>query len=241
MVAVIQACRYALDPTDGQHTALRSHCGARRHAFNWGLARIKANLDQRAAEASYDVPAGQLTPPVSWSAYSLRRDWNQAKAEAAPSCRFTTGAYGVTSDRRHVKLPRIGVVRTHESTRRLARHLERGTARIRSATVSHQSGRWFCSSSVEITRPAPTSGRPVTTAGVDLGVKSLAVLSTGLVVPDPKHLGLAQPAPRRLRRQAARRVGSDRSSGQRPSNRWRRTHAKIAQRRPAQAHNRPGP
>jgi hypothetical protein len=60
------------------------------------------------------------------------------------SCRFTTGAFGlVGGDRRHVKLPRIGVVRTHESTRTLARHVDRGTARIRSATVSHRAGRWL--------------------------------------------------------------------------------------------------
>ncbi|MEO6089117.1 MAG: helix-turn-helix domain-containing protein, partial [Umezawaea sp.] len=35
---VIQAYRYALDPTAGQEAALRSHCGAQRFAFNWGLA-----------------------------------------------------------------------------------------------------------------------------------------------------------------------------------------------------------
>lgn len=43
-----------------------------------------------------------------------------------------------SSFRLHPKL-----VRTHESTRKLARHAERGTARIRSATVSFRSGRWY--------------------------------------------------------------------------------------------------
>jgi putative transposase len=63
------------------------------------------------------------------------------------SCRFTTGAFGLPADgdRRHAKLPRIGLVRTHESTRKLARHVERGTARVRSVTVSYRQGRWFCS------------------------------------------------------------------------------------------------
>jgi putative transposase len=54
-----------------------------------------------------------------------------------------------------VTLPRIGLVRTQESTRKLARHVERCTARIRSATVTHQGGRWFCSFSVEIERHDP--------------------------------------------------------------------------------------
>jgi putative transposase len=53
-------------------------------AFNWGLARVKAVMDQRAAEASYGIIAGDLTPPISWSLYSLRKDWNTAKDRVAP-------------------------------------------------------------------------------------------------------------------------------------------------------------
>ncbi|MQA60025.1 MAG: IS200/IS605 family element transposase accessory protein TnpB [Actinophytocola sp.] len=148
---------------------------------------------------------------------------------AGLSCRFTTGSFGlVEQDRRHVKLPRIGVVRTHESTRKLARHVERGTARIRSATVSHRAGRWFCSFSVEITRHDPAPTRPGTAVGVDLGVKALAVLSTGEVVPNPKHLEVAQRELRRLQRQAARRVGPDKRTKQRPSKRWRKSQTRIS-------------
>jgi putative transposase len=84
MVTVIHAYRFALDPTAEQQAALRSHCGGQRFAFNWGLARIKANLEQRAAEKTYNVPDGQLTPSASWSAYSLRKDWNKAKWDVAP-------------------------------------------------------------------------------------------------------------------------------------------------------------
>ncbi|WP_170008955.1 helix-turn-helix domain-containing protein, partial [Rhodococcus jostii] len=84
MSTVLQAYRFALDPTCAQETALRSHCGGQRFAFNWGLARVRANLDQREAERSYGVTGEQLTPSMSWSAYSLRKDWNQVKGEAAP-------------------------------------------------------------------------------------------------------------------------------------------------------------
>lgn len=278
MNTVLQAYRFALDPTPQQQTDLRSHCGGQRYAYNWGLARIKANLGQRAAEKSYDIPDDQLTAPLPWSAYSLRKAWNQAKDTEAPwwsenskeayssglanlttaltnwrsshtgerrgrklsfpkfkgkrgtlSCRFTTGAIGlVDSDRRHVKLPRIGVVRTHESTRKLARHVERGTARIRSATISYRSGRWFCSFSVEITRNDLEHAQPDSVVGVDLGLKSLAVLSTGQVIPNPKHLDAVQRRLRRLNRQASRRVGPDKRCGQRPSHRWRKTQVRVA-------------
>ena len=56
--------------------------GAARVAFNWGLGRVKANLGQREAEKSYGIT--DLTPALSWSMYSLRKDWNQAKGVVAP-------------------------------------------------------------------------------------------------------------------------------------------------------------
>jgi hypothetical protein len=52
------------------------------------------------------------------------------KSRSRDTCRFTTGAIRVSSDRKHIQLPRIGVLKTHESTRKLARRLEGGTARI---------------------------------------------------------------------------------------------------------------
>jgi putative transposase len=119
-------------------------------------------------------------------------------------------------------------VRTHESTRKLARHIERGTARIRSATVSHQGGRWFCSFSVEVERHDPAPAQPDTVVGVDLGITSLAVLSTGEVIANPQHLEIAQREMRRLQRQAARRQGPDKRTRGVPSQRWRTTQARVA-------------
>jgi putative transposase len=53
-------------------------------AFNWGLARVKANLGQREAGKSHGITGDGLTPSLSWSLYSLRKDWNAAKATVAP-------------------------------------------------------------------------------------------------------------------------------------------------------------
>ena len=68
---VIRAFLFALDPTDAQADAFRSHCGAQRFAYNFGLELIRANLDQRAAKRTYGIGEDQLTEPVDWSAYSL--------------------------------------------------------------------------------------------------------------------------------------------------------------------------
>ena len=78
------AYRFALDPTPLQERDLRSHAGAARKVFNWGLARIKANLSQRDAEKSYGITDEDLTAALSWSLYSLRKDWNTVKDQVAP-------------------------------------------------------------------------------------------------------------------------------------------------------------
>uniref|UniRef100_UPI0034DACA8B hypothetical protein n=1 Tax=Paractinoplanes polyasparticus TaxID=2856853 RepID=UPI0034DACA8B len=41
-----------------------AHAGAARFAHNWGLARVKAVIDQRAAERSYGMPQDRLTEPA---------------------------------------------------------------------------------------------------------------------------------------------------------------------------------
>ena len=81
---VLQAYRFALDPNPVQESALRSHCGGQRFAYNWGLARVTVTMDQRKAEQSSGLEREELTPRLSWSAYSLRTDWNRAKGVVAP-------------------------------------------------------------------------------------------------------------------------------------------------------------
>src|SRR5207244_1084050 len=88
-----------------------------------------------------------------------------------------TGTIRVEPDRHHVTLPRLGTIKTHESTRTLARRLETGTARILSATVSHRQGRWFVSFQAEVKRDDAPPAQPDTVIGVDLGVSHRAVVS----------------------------------------------------------------
>ncbi|KDA43561.1 IS607 family element RNA-guided endonuclease TnpB, partial [Frankia sp. BMG5.23] len=122
------------------------------------------------------------------------------RGRARDSFRYTTGAYG-PADETYVKLPRIGRVKVHEPMGALTGRLADGRARLLGVTVSRTADRWFVSFTVEVDRDVPErpsrrqrAGGPV---GVDLGVKHLAVLSTGQTVPNPKHY---QRAERRLRR-----------------------------------------
>jgi IS605 OrfB family transposase len=149
------------------------------------------------------------------------------KRRARVACRFTTGQIKVLPDRKHVQLPRIGVVKTHESTRKLARRLEQGSARILAATITCQGDRWFVSFTVEVQRVIPASNSKSSVVGVDVGVRHLAVLSTGEVIPNPRALEGSLRKLRRLNRELARRTpGSKRRS--RTRQRLTRVHAHAA-------------
>jgi putative transposase len=75
---LITAAKFEVDwPTEPDRAALvRSHFGARRFAFNWGLAQVKADLDAKALDPSHEA--------VNWDLASLRWAWNRAKNEVAP-------------------------------------------------------------------------------------------------------------------------------------------------------------
>jgi IS605 OrfB family transposase len=128
------------------------------------------------------------------------------KGRCRDACRFTTGAIKVLDDRKHIQLPRIGILKTHESTRKLARRLELGTARIVAATITRTADRWFVSFTVEVKRTIPEYNGHDTVVGVDVGIRHLAVLSNEATVPNPHALECSLRKLRRLNRQLARRT-----------------------------------
>jgi IS605 OrfB family transposase len=69
---------------------------------------------------------------------------------------------------------------------------------------------------------------PDAVIAVDLGVKNLAVLSTGAVLPNPRHLDAALGRLRRISRTLSRRAGPDRRTRQTASRRWRRANQRRA-------------
>jgi IS605 OrfB family transposase len=158
----------------------------------------------------------------------------KVKGRGRLACRFTTGGIRVESDRHHVVLPRIGRIKTHESTRKLARRLEAGTARILNATISQTTDHWYVSFTVEVHRTLPTGPlsvqRRAGMVGVDVGIRHLAVLSTGEVISNPRPLESAQRRLRRLNRQLARRHGPRAPDGAHrvPSVGWRQTRKCLA-------------
>ena len=130
-------------------------------------------------------------------------------------------------ERAHAVLPRIGRVKLHEPGTRLAGLVADGQARVLGVPVRFGRGRWFAAFTAgqDISRPAPAD--PDAVAGIDVGIKTLAVLSTGEEIPNPRHLGRSLRKVRRLSRTVSRRRGPDRRTRQQPSNRWRHASAAL--------------
>ncbi|WP_329542158.1 IS607 family element RNA-guided endonuclease TnpB [Streptomyces sp. NBC_01358] len=188
-----------------------------KEAYNTGLVNASAAFDNYAKSKKGKRRGARVGVPRFKSKRKERR-----------SCRFTTGTIRIEADGRHVALPRIGTVRLHEHRPDLRARIDAGTMRILSATVRLDRGRWFVAFQVEEQQPLVKVARPDAAAGIDLGIKTLAVLadSDGIVSsePNPRHLDQEQKRLRRASRVVSRRQGPDRRTGRKSSRRWEKAN-----------------
>jgi putative transposase len=246
----VQAFRFALDPTDDQARALARHFGARRKAYNWTVATLKADIDawhatgvetvkpslralrKRWNTVKNDVCVNTETGQVWWPECSKEAyadgirgavdaywNWQQSrsgkragkrvgfprfkrKGRDADRVCFTTGAMRVEPDRRHLTLPVIGTVRTHENTRRIERLIRSGRAWVLAISVRRNGTRLDASVRVVVERPhQPNVALPDSRVGVDVGVRRLATVATadGTVIEHVENPRPLETALRRLR------------------------------------------
>jgi putative transposase len=145
------------------------------------------------------------------------------------SVRFTNQAVRII-DSHHVRIVRIGEVKTYESTRKLYRHLNRGTGKILAATVTQRSGKWAISFTVEVTRQVPVTRAPEKVIGVDVGLTTLYTGATPdgehvLRVANPRHFVTAEKKLAHAQRIASRRQGPNK--GVAASNRWKKANGRV--------------
>ncbi|MFZ3560615.1 IS607 family element RNA-guided endonuclease TnpB [Streptomyces sp. BH055] len=188
-----------------------------KEAYNTGLAHAAAAFDNYAKSRSGRRKGPRMGIPRF-----------KSKRRARLSCRFTTGAIRLEADGRHVTLPRIGTIRLHENASHLRALADAGQLRILSATVRLERGRWFVALQAEQRHELVKVTRPDAAVGVDLGIKTLAVLADSDgnhgQEANPRHLDRAQKQLRRACRVVSRRRGPDRRTGQQPSRRWEKAN-----------------
>ena len=206
---VYRAYKTELKPTQEQKILFLKAAGVARFAWNWGLKRRIEEYQNTGKSSGYIEQSRQLNAikaiEFPWmyevsshiSQESLR-DLEKAyqnffrrvkNKEKAGFPKFKSRKKGIGHFRlkqnihvseKHIQLPRIGKVRLKQ-----ANYLP-NDAKILSATVSEKAGRWFVSVQVEEIIPilCPT-GEPV---GIDLGIKTMAVVSDGQVFQNPRAL-----------------------------------------------------
>lgn len=168
------------------------------------------------------------------------------KRRETGSVKFCGTSFGLV-DRHHVRLAKVGQVKTYESMRKLARSVEKGRAKVTSVTVSRETGGWFVSFTATVQRPDPQPRTGSRVVGVDVGLTTLLTGATPegervLSVENPRNYAKSQRRLARAQRVTSRRQGPAR--GVTPSNRWRRAnrrvqkcHARVTNQRKNLLHN----
>ena len=140
----------------------------------------------------------------------------KAKDHATPRFAYTTGAFGlIEGDPKALRLPKVGRVHCLEN---VAERVD--GARVLRMTVSRRAGRWYAALTVEREEKPVTQAPNGGAVGVDLGIKTLATLSDGTIIDNPRCLAASE---RRLKR--AQKAVSRKTMG---SNRRAKARAKVA-------------
>jgi putative transposase len=246
LMKIQRALKTRLDLTPTQREVLARHGGAARFVYNWGLEQRQTAYQTTGQGLTYpqqNLTLTQLKAQQPWlyklskwvgqtalrnldTAFanffrdakkhrSRKAGFPQFKCKAKQRDSFSFPGWSgtrqlvqVQGDR--VKLPVIGWLRAHET---LAR-----PGKLLSAAVSQDGEYWNISLCYEFEHEAPLHPGPA--VGVDLGVKTLAVLSDGKTLANPKHLKQAQTQLRRWQRWLSRQ--------QQGSGHWEQAKQRVA-------------
>lgn len=149
----------------------------------------------------------------------------KAKDKATPRFAYTTGFRLIEGDPKALRLPKVGRVHCMEN---VAEHV--GGARVLRMTVSKRAGRWYAALTVERDTPTATQAPKAGAVGVDLGVKTLATLSDGTVIENPRLLRKSEQKLKKEQKALSRKVkGSRRRAKARAK--VARLHARVANQR----------
>ena len=185
-----------------QRTKLAQHAGVARHAWNWGLGLTKQviNHNQENSEDKIKFPSAidlhkflvaTVKPENPWYYESskcapqfalrqLKEAWIRCfkKIAKAPKFKkqgrndsFTLDGTIKVIDHFKIQVPKIGALKTYE-------RLPIGY-KPKNVTIARKANSWFISYKIEV-EPVDNP-KMIEKVGVDLGIKTLAYLSTGIV------------------------------------------------------------
>ena len=214
-----------LQLNNAQKTACLKHAGAARYAYNWGLNQKKAAMTANSkipnaielhrrlnalkpTELPWMYETSKCSPQEALR--NLDKAFDNFFKKRGKFPKFKSKKNGIGSFRLtgtikvsdgHVQLPRLGRLKLKE------REYIPTAAKILSASVSERAGRWFVSIQVEEDMPEYNGVKDEhDVVGVDLGIKTLAVVSDGKVYDNVKPLKTKLRKLRRLQQAVSRKV-----------------------------------
>lgn len=213
-----RAHKIRLNPNNAQATYFAKACGCRRFAYNWALAEWQAQYERGEKPSAYGLKKQFnsikrerfpfITETTKWAPEhaffdldkafkNFFRRLKQGKKPGFPRFKkkgqrdsFYISGSVVKLNQKSICIPKLGWVRMRERLRFVGK--------IQSVIISKRADQWFAAINVEAPDGAECDESQVHSAiGIDLGVKSLAVLSDGTTFENPK---ITQKFAKRLRR-----------------------------------------
>ena len=233
---MLLAHKIALDPNAGQCRYFARAAGTARFAYNWALREWKRQY--KAGEKPNDVALRRQLNAIKREQFPWMFDVTKCAVQEAiidlgaafraffekrgrypkrkrkndqPSFCAANEVGTFRTDGKRIKLPIIGWVRMREAVR--------FSGTLKRVTVCRDGERWFASIMVETNDVKPVD-QPEPIVGIDLGVTTLATLSTGEAVQGPKSHATALKRLRRANKALARK--------RRLSANWRKQKRRLA-------------
>lgn len=208
-----------LDPTNEQRGYFARACGTARFTWNWALAEWTRQYEEGFKPSGlalkktfngikkeefpwvFEVLRDANSQPFS----NLQKAFNNFFQGTGKRPKFKKrgvhDSFYIANDKfkienRKIHIPKLGWVRITECLGY--------TGKILSATVSRVADKWFVSINTQM-KITPATCENQAVVGVDLGVKSLATLSTGETIEGPKAYRKLQKKLRRLQQSFSRK------------------------------------
>ncbi|MCX7255786.1 MAG: RNA-guided endonuclease TnpB family protein [Polaromonas sp.] len=202
------AHKIALKPNNAQATYFTRAAGTARFAYNWALDEWQKQYDAWKLDNTQSKPSQMALRRQLNSIKGEQFPWMLEVTKNAPQMatiqlgqafhnffagrtnypkrrkkgvhdRFSLSNDQFSVDASRIRIPHLGWVRMREALR--------FTGKIMSATVSRVADKWFVSIAVDTPDDLPLAkAENQGSVGVDLGIKTLATLSTGERIPGPK-------------------------------------------------------
>ena len=246
---MLLAHKIALDPNAAQRLYFARAAGTARFAWNWALGRWRQEYALRReyccgpfpSEVSlrrelnamkreqfpwmYDVGKAAVQEAIIDLGSAFRGFFEKRgryprvkRKDSRASFCAANEAGTFRADGKRIKLPVIGWIRMREEVR--------FSGPLKRATVSCDGGRWFVALMIDTDDVQPVA-HPEAAVGIDLGVTTLATLSTGEVIEGPKSHKVALARLRRANKAMARKRRGSRNA-RKAKARLGRLHRRVA-------------